>query len=154
MNLRRATGADIDALLGLQQLYYREEEYPYNMDAAREAWAALVANSTLGLVWVIEAGADLGGYVAVTFGYSLEYLGRDACVDELYVAGELRGRGLGRRALQAAEAACLKADVRALHLEVECGKEAATDLYRSLGFKKQKRSLMTKRLDPAVQNPG
>ena len=69
------------------------------------------------------------GYLVVAFGYSLEFRGRDAFVDELYVAPTHRGRGLGREALRVAEPCCLEAGVRALHLEVRPGNARARGLY-------------------------
>ncbi len=52
---------------------------------ARGALEVLVGDETLGRVWVICAAGAAIGYVVLTLGYSLEYGGRDACIDELYV---------------------------------------------------------------------
>ena len=89
------------------------------------------------------------GYVVLTLGYSLEYHGMDAFVDELYVAPNERGHGLGKRALALVETGCRKLGVRALHLEVEQNKLAAQELYRKWGFSDHRRYLMTKVLTTA-----
>src|SRR5262245_55549754 len=146
MNFRKAIAADIDRLLELQAAYYREDGYPHKPEVAHRAWAALLQDPSLGEVHVAESAVEIVGYVVITFGYSLEYLGRDAFVDELYVAEPFRGRGLGRKALEVAEVACREASARALHLEVEPDKDRTMELYRRQGFVDKKRRLMTKLL--------
>ena len=39
------------------------------------------------------------GYLVLTLGYSLEYGGRDAFIDEVYIRSSYRGRGIGTAAL-------------------------------------------------------
>jgi GNAT superfamily N-acetyltransferase len=80
----------------------------------------------------------------LTFGYSLEFHGRDAFVDELYLQEGARGRGTGRQALEFLAGVCSDLGVRALHLEVVRGNEAAQRLYRGFGFEDHDRYLMTK----------
>ena len=142
---RRATSADLETLLVSQRQYYLEDGYPWDEAEARFALSRLLDDRALGLVWLAEHEAELQGYVVLTFGYSLEYLGRDAFVDELFFFAAHRGRGLGREALRLVEAACREEGVRALHLEVERGKPGALALYRSVGFEDRERFLMVKR---------
>ncbi len=84
------------------------------------------------------------GYLAVTLGFSLEYRGRDAFIDELFIEPGSRGLGLGREALEIAERYCRECGVRALHLEVERHHQSAFELYRRTGFEDHDRYLMTK----------
>jgi ribosomal protein S18 acetylase RimI-like enzyme len=144
MDFRRATVADLDRLLVLQAAYYRDDGYVHHPEEARKAWAKLLGDASLGQVHVAESAPEVVGYVVITFGYSLEYLGRDAFVDELFVAEPFRGRGLGRRALEVAEAACREAGARAVHLEVEPDKDQTIELYRRRGFVDKRRRLMTR----------
>ena len=141
---RPAAPSDVDALLVLQAAYYADDGYPFVEVEARACWRRLLDEPTHGRAWVVEHDGRLVAYAVLTFGYSLEYRGRDAFVDELYVAPEWRGRGLAREALAVIDAACLEADVRALHLEVERDKETARGLYRRWGFVEHDRVLMTK----------
>jgi diamine N-acetyltransferase len=151
MSFRPAIESDLDSLIRLQTDYYREDGYVHRLDAARQAWAALLADARLGRVWVVESSPRvLVAYLVVTFGYSLEFLGRDAFVDELYVAESSRGQGLGRQALLVAEVACREMGVLALHLEVENKKERVAALYRRSGFKDHQRHLLTKWLKAPV----
>lgn len=84
------------------------------------------------------------GYVVVAFGYSLEFHGRDAFVDELFLRPAFRGRSLGREVLRFVEEQCRAAGVTALHLEVERKNTAAQEFYRRLGFQDHDRYLMTR----------
>jgi diamine N-acetyltransferase len=84
------------------------------------------------------------GYLVAVWGYSLEWHGRDAFVDELFVEPGRRGRGIGSRALELAQEECRRAGIRALHLEVERPNTRAQELYRRMGFRDHDRYLMTK----------
>ncbi|MGH7615383.1 MAG: GNAT family N-acetyltransferase [Gemmatimonadales bacterium] len=131
----------------MQQQYYAEDGYLFAERAARTAWEQLLNTPSLGRAWVVEDGARPVAYVVLTFGYSLEYHGRDAVLDELFVVPRHPRRGLAREALDVLEAACLTLGVRALHLVVEHKKECAIELYRTHGFVGHERYLMTKRFE-------
>ena len=145
---RIATPADLDALVRLQRVFYEAEGYCFEEPAARAALHGLATDSGRGLLWVLDGDGGVHGYIAVSFGWSLEFQGRDAFVDELYLEPSYRGRGIGRAALALAEQASRAAGVRALHLEVERGNDAGRALYQRSGFADQDRILMTKRLTP------
>ena len=104
----------------------------------------MIRDNRLGRLWVADADSGVVGYLAVTLGFSLEYRGRDAFVDELYIAEGYRGQGLGQAAMQVAETYCHEHGVKALHLEVERHREPALNLYRRVGFEEHDRYLMTK----------
>ncbi|HXV63215.1 MAG TPA: GNAT family N-acetyltransferase [Vicinamibacteria bacterium] len=143
-----ATVAQAGALLPLVSRFYEEENYPFYEAHARRALVGLLEEPSRGRVWIVTDQERVVGYFVMTLGWSLEYLGRDAFVDELYVLPEYRGRGLGKRALAVMDDACRELGVRALHLEVERGNERAHQLYRNLGFEDHERFLMTKRIAP------
>ncbi len=153
-SFRPTTIADLEGLLTLQQQYYAEDGYPFAESAARTAWEQLLNEPSLGRVWVAEDGAALVAYAVVTFGYSLEFHGCDAVLDELFVVPRYRHRGLGRAALETLEGACEALGVRALHLVVERKKTAAIELYRAHGFVGHDRYLMTKRFEMVLDLGG
>jgi ribosomal protein S18 acetylase RimI-like enzyme len=131
----------------LQRAFYRDEKYPYDAAAAEKAVRDLIANPSLGALFVVTEPERVEAYLVITFGYSLEFGGRDAFVDELYVAPTARKKGLGTSALDVAEQVCREAGVRALHLEVERTNLGAKSLYEKRGFYEHSRHLMTKLLD-------
>jgi diamine N-acetyltransferase len=151
VDFRPATAADVPHLMRLMAgLYGEDGDVRLDGDAAERALRELLALPDAGAVWLAESGTEPVGYLAITYGFSLEYHGRDAFIDELYVAPAARGRGIGREAIRVAEAACRARGVRALHLEVERVNARAERLYRRAGFHDQNRRLMTRRLEPAL----
>ncbi len=142
--LRLAGDRDIGALISMMREFYAIDAYPFDQAIARRALADLIRDPALGRVWLVEEGDAAIGYVVLTFGYSLEFHGRDAFVDELYLRPSHRGRGLGTRALRLVEETCRERGIHAVHLEVERTNVAARELYRKLGFKDHDRHLMTR----------
>jgi diamine N-acetyltransferase len=143
---RTATTADLPLLVELMAEFYAESGYPLDRQRAGTAFADLLADPNLGRVWLIVPADEPVGYVALTLGYSLEYGGRDAFLDDLYVRPAHRGKGLGKLALATVRAACEEHGVRALHLEAERDNAAAQLLYRGAGFRDNGRQLLTLRL--------
>jgi len=145
--LREATRADLDALLGLIANLYSHECIRFRPSDVTRALVGLIDTPALGGVWLITEGeADALGYLVLTFSYSLELGGRYALIDELYVKPEHRGQGLGSMALRQAEAACRALGVRALRLEADRANSGALRLYSRLGFRAESRDLLTLRL--------
>ena len=126
--------------------FYREQDHPFRSTHAHDALRGLLRDPACGRVWLIRSGDVDVGYAVLTLGYSLEFLGRDAFVDELYVLPEHRGQGLGKQAMALLEDECRALGVHALHLEVARGNKAAQGLYRRFGFEKRAYFLMTRRI--------
>jgi L-amino acid N-acyltransferase YncA len=141
---RPARIGDLDAIAALMRRYYAEDGYAFDEGEGRAALARLLHERERGQMWVLERGDVLEGYAALTLGYSLEYRGLDAFVDELYLTTAARGAGLGAQALDLIVAECHRRGVRALHLEVEPHKPRALELYRKWGFRDHQRFLMTR----------
>lgn len=49
----------------------------------------------MGRVWLIQHQSLAIGYVILTLGFSLEYGGRDAFIDEFYIQANYQGQGIG-----------------------------------------------------------
>lgn len=143
---RVAERADIETLLQFMREYYEFDHLPFDEQVARTALAKFVDNESLGRIWLICADGEAIGYLVLTLGYSLEYGGRDAFIDEVYIRASHRGRGIGQSALTFAEGVCRTLGVRALHLEVERTNTNAHGLYRKAGFVDHDRYLLTKRI--------
>jgi len=141
---RLAIESDTDVLLEFMQAYYAFDGHSFDRDKARVALTALLRDPNLGGAWIILDGDVPVGYIVLCFGYSLEWLGRDAFVDEFYLRDEYRGRGWGRKAIAFLEDAARQRGVRALHLEVVRGNETALQLYQKLGFREHKSTFLSK----------
>jgi ribosomal protein S18 acetylase RimI-like enzyme len=146
--IRPGTETDLEDLLHLMSELYREDgSVPFNQRKHRRAVEELLSNPDAGGVWILDDDGSLEGYVVLTIGFSLEYGGLDAFVDELFVSHHYRGCGFGRKLVALVEEECRHRGVRALHLEVERENTSALSLYRRLGFADHDRYLMTKWLD-------
>ncbi len=141
---RLAGEADLETLIDFMRQFYAIDAYPFDEPAARRALREFLAEPLFGRVWLIEVDAAPVGYLVLTLGYSLEFHGRDAFIDELFVAPSYRHQGIGKRAMQFVETACRELGVHALHLEVERHNLAAQELYRQFGFEDHDRYLLSK----------
>ncbi|MHB1260656.1 MAG: GNAT family N-acetyltransferase [Thermoplasmatota archaeon] len=149
LGVRPATPGDLAVLLPMVRELQVHEHLPAPGKEVEAALRALLADGRLGCVFIAEQAGRPIGYTVLGFGYSLEFHGRDAFVDELYVVDEARGHGVGSLLLDAAEMACRARGIKALHLESGHGNPRATALYENRGFKAHERHLMTKWLSEA-----
>lgn len=143
-----ATTSDTEILVQLIREFHEFEHLAFEEDTIGTLLAKLLNDESLGRVWLIQNSGEPIGYIILTFGYSLEFLGRDAIVDELYIRERYRGQGVGTRALQFVQDTCPALGVQALHLEVDRKNTAAQHLYRKVGFEDHDRYLMTKWIAP------
>jgi ribosomal protein S18 acetylase RimI-like enzyme len=146
VSLRRVEPADIEALLPMMLAFNRFESIAMTREKLVPALAALTADPAIGACWFIAADAEVAGYAVITFGFDLEWGGRDGWLTELWIEPAHRGAGLGRAALAALEREAIARGVRALHLAVRHDNEPAQALYRGAGFEQPDRAMLTKRL--------
>lgn len=149
--IRAATAADDPYLLPMMRALAEQEPNP-NPGAFREALVRktfhfLLDHPERGRIWLLVFREQPIGYIVLTLGFSFEFFGTDAFIDELYVLPEYRRRGFGLRAVQHLETEAHKLGVNAVHLEVDEGNDPAFELYRRMGFEDHNRFLMTKWLD-------
>ena len=143
---RNAVPEDLERLLPLVRELWKHEQMTWDDARTPAALARLLGNETLGRVWIAEDAGRAIGYLALCFGYSLEFFGRDAFIDELYVDPAYRNHGHGAHLLATAATACPALGVCALHLEVGHVNERAKGLYLRAGYSDHERFLMTKRV--------
>ena len=148
VRLRPAGQADVELLSVLMRQLREDdpEEGAFDEPRCVPAMRRLIADPTLGRVWLIQAGGQDAGYAALTFSYSIEFGGVAAFVDELFVARECRGRAVGTKTLELIISEARQLDVVILLLEVTRSNESAKRLYRKVGFADRGYHLMTLRL--------
>lgn len=123
---------------------YGQSSSAFDTARARRATETLLAEPEFGGVWIIDLDGAAAGYVVVLLGYSLEFGGRFGLLDELFVAENFRGMGLGTQAIAFAGEQCRARGWQALRLEVGQKNLRAQSLYLWSGFKMHDRFLMTK----------
>jgi GNAT superfamily N-acetyltransferase len=143
---RLAAPEDAELLLDLMREYYAFDGHHYDREAALKSLLGLLRNSAFGLAWLVLDSGTPVGYIILCFGYSLEYLGRDAFIDEFYLIESHRGRGWGRKAVEFVVEQARQQNVRAIHLEVVRRNSAALEFYRKRGFVDHGHHLMSLRV--------
>ena len=139
----RLTANDMEPVLGMMAQLYVEGHSPFDPARARHATEKLITEPEFGGIWTIQMDGALAGYIVVVLGYSLEFGGRFGLLDELFIDAALRGKGLGRAALDFAAQQCRERGWQALRLEVEQDNQPAIALYMRSGFAAHARFPMT-----------
>ncbi len=145
VEIREATLADEAEILPMMRaLAEQPPALPFDEQEIGDTLRLFLANPESGRFWLVRCEGRSVGYVVLTLGFSFEYRGRDAFIDELYINPEFRRRGLGRVAIQHAEERARELGVTAIHLEVDPDNDPALELYRRAGYEDHDRRLMTK----------
>jgi ribosomal protein S18 acetylase RimI-like enzyme len=144
ISLRFATLGDLDAVLPRSRAM--QEHEGITLDAGFEpALRRLLADPSLGGCWLVERAGAVVGYAIVTYGFDLEFGGRDSYLTEFWIDLEERGRGAGTEALAALADDLRAREICALHLQVRPDNPALR-LYERSGFEASPRLVMTRRL--------
>jgi len=145
----KASRSDIAGVLDLMGQLYDSEHMAFESSRALAALHGLLDHPEHGTVFLLRRGEATVGYAVVTRGYSVEFGGVFALLDELFVAPEGRGAGLGAALLRAVIEDCRAEGIASLRLEVERANVQAQALYRRFGFIPHDRNLMTCNVDDA-----
>jgi GNAT superfamily N-acetyltransferase len=140
----QVTPADVDRVVDMMTQLYAQSSSPFDAVRARRATEALLMEPEFGGVWMIDCDGAPAGYIVMVLGYSLEFGGQFGLLDELFVAENFRGMGLGKQAVAFAGEQCRARGWQALRLEVGQKNLRAQSLYSRSGFHMHDRFLMTK----------
>lgn len=146
LEFREAVPGDEAVLLPMMSALAKQdpEVIPFSESSARVAFHQFLSLPAFGRIWLLYEGAALVGYIILTIGFSFEFRGHDAFIDELYIVPTHRRRGFGRQAMNFVEQEAREMGVNAIHLEVDPGNDSALELYRRTGYVDHDRFLMTK----------
>jgi len=150
---RVAEESDASLLLQFMRQYYAFDGHAFDEPRARIALLNFLRDPALGRAWLIYDQQAPVGYIVLVLGYSLELLGRDAFIDEFFLAESHRSRGWGRKTMEFVEEYARSQGVRAIHLEVVRSNHRALEVYRKLGFQGREHHLMTKRIERELTKP-
>ena len=114
--------------------YYEFEEIPFRTVRLRAALGIRLEIPRVGRVWIFPYGHKAVGHAILTFGFDLEFNGRQATITELFIAHEYRSRGLGCKMIKVIERTCRHLGIGALERQVERDNVRAQSLYRETRF--------------------
>jgi ribosomal protein S18 acetylase RimI-like enzyme len=144
--IREAILQDEPELLRMMRLLAEQEpgKIQFDESAARATFRKFLSLPAFGRIWIFHDGTNPAGYIVLSIGFSFEFHGHDAFIDELYIDAAYRRRGFGREAVAYLEEKAREMGVNAVHLEVDRGNDPAFELYRRAGYEDHDRFLMTK----------
>jgi ribosomal protein S18 acetylase RimI-like enzyme len=135
---------DLDRLLPMVAAYHAFEGIEQTDDVRRAALTPLLNGSPHGAVWLIGLRRAPVGYIAISFGWSIELGGMDGFLDEFFIREGVRGRGMGGEVLSLLIPQLAQAGMVGLSLELAPENTRARQLYERRGFKLRERfNLMT-----------
>ena len=134
--------SDISIITQMTQDFYAIDNYPMDVEVAKNLFQEFISNEHLGKSWMIYSENEIVGYIILTFIFSFEYGGKIAFVDELFIKETARGKGIGKEAIQFIQAEVPKLSLKLLYLEVEPHNENAQKLYLAHDFEFHNRKLM------------
>lgn len=132
----------LDKLIALVTAFHAEAGIEMEDEARESGLAPLLDGIPHGAAYLIGPPRAPIGYIVITFGWSVEFGGLDAIIDELYIRPGVRGRGIASEALIALPRALAGGGLRAIHLEVDRDNAAAVKLYRRAGFRERDRYMV------------
>lgn len=141
--IRIAKRSDFKELLALVAAYYRFDSITFDEVTTGRALRKLLADRSLGRVWVFDTGTALGGYSILTYNFDLEFGGKEGLLTDFFIAARYRRKGLGARMIAAIREFCVREGIGTIELQVTGENRAARAFYRALGFKTSGRIVMT-----------
>lgn len=144
LRIRAATLDDLAEVLPRTRALNAHEGIAISDELLEAALRRLLADPDLGGAWLIE-NEHVVGYAIATFGYDLEFGGRDAYLTEIWIDEAERGRGAATAAIDLLADRLRAHDVRAVHLQVR-PENPALRLYERTGFTRSPRLVLTRRL--------
>ena len=129
-----ATLDDLAALRAMMPGVYDYEGEMPDVDRWVAAAADLIQHPGQGRIWMIHLDGQAIGYLAATYGFSLEFYGRGIVIDELLVAEAYRSQGIGRQAIEFVEDFARSQGLHSLTLDVDIANTRGQQFYQARGF--------------------
>ena len=108
---------------------------------------ALCADPSLGRAWLLWDGRGRdAGYALAYWRHSIDHGGRVAVLDDLWIEPGLRGRGLGRRLMDAVLGDMSACGARTVVVEADPADAPAVSFYARLGFAPKGTTLLARAL--------
>lgn len=148
LDITQALSADEATILPLMEEFNAEESIPWRPSVMIPALRRLLDEPSIGMLLIAREPAigTVVGYGVATFGFDMEFGGRDAFITEVFVHSSFRRRGVGRALLDALTNRLRADGAGAVHLVVRHENTQARALYEAQGFAAVPRLLMTKSL--------
>jgi ribosomal protein S18 acetylase RimI-like enzyme len=133
-NLTLAAAEDADRLLAMLSACHEERGVGLAPERREAALRPLLEGGPLGAAYLIGPRKAPVGFIAVTFGWSLEIGGMTADIGEFWIRPGVRGRGMGTEVLTALLPTLEQAGVRAIRFFSDGDGDRRNALFARLRF--------------------
>ena len=130
LKIRRATPADIPAMIGLlEELFGIEEDFHIDPDAQRRGLELMLERPEERCVLVADTGLNIVGMCTLQVVISTAMGAPAGLLEDLVVTGSSRGQGIGSRLLASMEAWCVSQNITRIQLLADASNGRALDFY-------------------------
>lgn len=145
MNLqfRNIRSEDVSIVINMMLSLYAEDpgELPMTSEKGLSTLEFFRENTSAGCVRIFECDLAVAGYAIMVNFRSNEFGGNIVIIDEMFVAKEFRGKGIGSRFIDELANELRESSV-AIQLEVSPANESALRLYERLGFRRHRNIML------------
>ena len=135
LRVREARGADVPAMVDLLgYLFKQEADFVPAPDKQRRALKLILAQPTIGRLFVLTQGSEILGMVSLLFTISTAEGGKVAWLEDMVIHPEKRGKGMGTRLLRAAIDWARREGITRVTLLTDGDNKGARRLYSRHGF--------------------
>jgi ribosomal protein S18 acetylase RimI-like enzyme len=136
--IREASTSDIERMLPLIEAYWRLDGIEgYDGARLRRQLEEFLSTPAYGRGWVATRTGESVGYLLCAFVYSFEHGGLMAEIDELFVDGPYRRRGIGQALLARARSSLTALGCICLQMQAADRNAPARDFYARQGFEEK-----------------
>ena len=145
--INRVNLSDLNAVVKLLFIQFDDHHIPYGCSEIETTVKAMIQDDRLGFILLADECGESVGLAVVSFAWTVEYAGKTAWLDELYVLPGKRDRGVGKALINQVISHAREAGCKAVDLEVDQGHARAESLYQRAGFTQLPRTRWYKILD-------
>ena len=140
--LKTAAIENLEILLPLVREFHAVADLHLSDSQRETSVKVLLTNAELGGIWLIFCNGQVVGYIALCTGYSIEFGGKDAFIDEFYIRPVFQDKGLGKQTLEQIKIIAKALGICAIHLEVLKSNLSAQKLYSRSKFEKREQYVL------------
>lgn len=130
-----ATLAEIDELVHLLNVLFTQDiEFEPDYKKQKAGLEQIISNPSIGEILVMKIDGKVVGMVSLLYSISTALGGKVAILEDMVMAKDFRGKGLGKELLQEAIDFAQKHGCLRLTLLTDFDNEAAIRFYQSAGF--------------------
>lgn len=143
MEIRKLENGDKDIFISLVKQFYETDSVAFSIPEKNmyDAFAELLSGSPYADAFLIIENGNPVGYMLLAYTYSMEYGGKIAIIDELFISPGYQGKGIGSAAIRYIKE-LFTGELKALRLDVVPEKKQLRRLYEKHGFKMMKYASM------------